>query len=617
MAEESEGLTARASRQWARVADYLLGRNALIGFASFMLLIISGYATWHGMRDFIIGVSATPTSQGPVLPGGMSISNDVLVIAVVVALTFLMWLMLRETFGAKRQLRERLITFPLYVFLAVWSIGFGYGFWWSLISGEEATRTGLAGLQEDARDASTIVAARLDAVRGQLDSVVSWSDSQMTREETSGGSCGTASGAGRGPLYNARRSVRDSINTLREGMTRSWFEPLQADINELKQSAANLGGTTVEERQRAFEARASDIRGRARNIAARSNQIGRSTAAEMRAIASAVTVAPGAAGFSCYDPTLAERLRQAAAQAEQPAELKLREAVFNEGPAGVANAVKNLWRNIGAYSVSLAGYLASGGKASGGRTDTGEPITGRDLIALLATIGIDLGLLALAILNPPREPPSIRPTGALRRQIKEAIDTAIARAGVDHEWVHRHFVHHNRASYFVIPNLYACELEQQGRVGAWACHEPTRRRAERSGAGALARSGHRAALVSPQEERAREVEEGGDLQERHRPDRRAQALVRGAEARPRQGRAPAPRPAGPQPRAVLQGRAGAGDRGLEPAGPRRCRDLPPGGRGRADAAADGAQRERLVGRAGDRCPPGCADELTRRRRKAE
>ncbi len=413
---------------WGRVADYLFGRNALIGAASFMLLFISGYATWHGMRDFIIGVSSTPTSQGQTLPGGMSISNDALVIAVVVALTFLMWLMLRETFGAKRHLRERLVTFPLYVFLAVWSIGFGYGFWWSLISGEEATRTGLAGLQEDARDASAVVAARLDAVRGQLDSVVSWSDGQMTREETSGGSCGTPSGAGRGPLYNARRSVRDSINTLREGMTRSWFTPLQADIEQLKQSAAALGGVTVEERQKAFEDRASDIRGRARNIAARSNQLGQSTAAEMRAIASAVAVAPGAAGFSCYDPTLAERLRQAAAQAEQPAELRLREAVFNEGPAGVANAVKNLWRNIGAYASSLPAYLLSG-RQTVGHTDSGEPITGRDLIALLATIGIDLGLLALAILNPPQEPPSIRPSGALSRQIKEAIDTAIARVG--------------------------------------------------------------------------------------------------------------------------------------------------------------------------------------------
>src|ERR1700674_3519779 len=396
-----------------RVADYLFGRNTLIGAASFMLLIISGYATWHGMRDFIIGVSSTPTSQGQSLPGGMSIPNDALVMAVVVALTFLMWLMLRETFAAKRHLRERLVTFPLYVFLAVWSIGFGYGFWWSLISGEEATRTGLAGLQEDARDASAVVAARLDAVRGQLDSVVSWSDGQMAREETSGGSCGTASGAGRGPLYNARRSVRDSINTLREGMTRSWFEPLQADVEQLKQSAAALGGGTVEERQRAFEARASDIRGRARNIAARSNQLGKSTAAEMRAIASAVAVAPGAAGFSCYDPTLAERLRQAAAQAEQPAELKLREAVFNEGPAGVANAVKNLWRNIGAYSSSLGTYVVSGGKQTVGRTDTGEPITGRHFIALPATIGIDLGLLALAIVNPPRERPGRSTPGQL------------------------------------------------------------------------------------------------------------------------------------------------------------------------------------------------------------
>jgi len=446
---------------WGGVADYLFGRNALIGVASFMLLIISGYATWHGMRDFIIGVSSAPTSQGSSLPGGMSISNDALVIAVVVALTFLMWLMLRETFGAKRHLRERLVTFPLYVFLAVWSIGFGYGFWWSLISGEEATRTGLAGLQEDARDASAVVAARLDAVRGQLDSVVSWSDGQMTREETSGGSCGTPSGAGRGPLYNARRSVRDSINTLREGMTRSWFTPLQTDIEQLKQSAAALGGATVEERQKAFEARASDIRGRARNIAARSNQLGKSTAAEMRAIAGAVAVTPGAAGFSCYDPTLAERLRQAASQAEQPAELKLREAVFNEGPAGVANAVKNLWRNIGAYSTSLGTYLFSGGKQTVGHTDTGEPITGRDLIALLATIGIDLGLLALAIVNPPREGPSMRPTGALRRQINEAIDTAIARAGVDREWVQRHFIHHNKASYFVIPNLYSCNPEDE------------------------------------------------------------------------------------------------------------------------------------------------------------
>jgi hypothetical protein len=447
---------ASYSSKLGRVVDYLLGRNTLIGVASFMLLIISGYATWHGMRDFIIGASSSSATQD--LPGGQSISSDVLVIAVVVALTFLMWLTLRETFGAGRSLRERLITFPLYVFLAIWSIGFGYGFWWSLISGEEATRTGLAGLQEDARDASAVIAARLDAVRAQLDSVMSWSESQMAREETSGGSCGTASGAGRGPLYNARVGVRDAIVTMRDSMVRSWLEPVQAEVEHLRETAAAIGGSTIEERQRAFEQRASEIRGRARSIAARSNQLGRSTAAEMRALANAVAIPPGQPGFSCYDPTLAERLRQAAAQAEQPAELKLREAVFSEGPAGVANAVKNLWTNIGTYARSLAIYVASGGKEAFAHTESGEPITGRDLIALLATIGIDMGLLALAILNPPRQPPSIRPSGALMRQINDAIEMAVARApNADREWIRRHFLHHNKASYLVIPNLYSCD----------------------------------------------------------------------------------------------------------------------------------------------------------------
>ena len=184
----AEKKTASPS-SWGRAVDYLLGRNTLIGVASLMLLLISGFATWHGMRDFIIGVSSSPAANSQQLPGGMSFSNDFLVIIVVFALTFLMWLCLRETFGEQRRFTDRLVTFPLYVFLAIWSIGFGYGFWWSLIAGEEATRTGLAGLQQDAGDAAGAVAARLDAVKVQLDFVVTWSESQMAREENAGQGC--------------------------------------------------------------------------------------------------------------------------------------------------------------------------------------------------------------------------------------------------------------------------------------------------------------------------------------------------------------------------------------------------------------------------------------------
>lgn len=459
---------------WNRIVDYFFGRNAMIGLAAFMLLLISGYATWSGMSDFILGVQTEGVAKGGREIAGLTVSNEILVIAIVVALTFLMWLALRETFARRSTFRERFITFPLYVFLALWSIGFGYGFWWSLIAGEEATRTSLSGLKEDARDAGAVVSARLDAVRIQLDSVVSWSETQMAREENSGGSCGKPSGAGRGPLYNARASVRDSVASLRDNIAKSWIAPINANLEQLRLSAARLEGGTIAERQKNFEAAASDIRGRARSIAARSNALGQSTANEMRALADTLSVAPTDPNFSCYDPTLAQRLRQAADQAAAPAVLKLRAAEFTEGPAGVANAVKNLWSNIGTYSASLFRYVANGFESTNDTTTAGLSITGRDLIALLASLGVDLGLLLLSALNPSilvrqnndaliRNQARIHlPSGAVIRQITSAIETAIARApGADLEWVRKHFIHHENTSYFIIPNLYSCEKENK------------------------------------------------------------------------------------------------------------------------------------------------------------
>ena len=52
----------------------------------------------------------------------------------------------------------------------------------------------------------------------------------------------------------------------------------------------------------------------------------------------------------------------------------------------------------------------------------------------------------------------MRPSGAVIRQISDAIDTAIARApGADKEWVRRHFIHHHSQSYLVTPNLYGAD----------------------------------------------------------------------------------------------------------------------------------------------------------------
>ncbi len=478
---------ATAFTAWGRVVDYLFGRNALIGIASLLLLVISGYATWVGMSDFIVGVQAENAPDRARDIGALSVTNEVLIAVVVITLTFLMWLALRETFGAQRRWSERLITFPLYIFLLIWSIGFGYGFWWSLIAGAEATRTSLSALQEDARAAATSVSARIEAVQAQLDSVVSWSNNQMQREETSGGSCGRPSGAGRGPLYAAREGVRDSVASLRQSIAQSWITPVQNDITELRDLATGLSGETFAERQQAFEERAREIRARARSIAARSNQLGASYAGEMRALANVVSIEPGKPGFSCYDPTLAERLRQAADQADEPVVLNLRTAEFTEGPAGVANAIKSLWTNIGASLGGLIDYLGGGLEPPPGGTTDPQPgggITGRDLIALLAAIGVDLGLFALMVLNPPATGPTRRdalartqarlhmPTATVVRQLSAALSTAIDRApDADLEWVRRHFVHHRDTSYFVIPNLYSCQDDRNEELRALAMNQ--------------------------------------------------------------------------------------------------------------------------------------------------
>ena len=156
--------------------------------------------------------------------------------------------------------------------------------------------------------------------------------------------------------------------------------------------------------------------------------------------------------------------------------LKLREAEFNEGPAGVANAVKSMWAKIA--DVVSFGFTRGGGPAADG---SDASFSGRDLIALLATLGIDLGLFALTVINPPLSTPDRNTlTQAEILRTREAIATAMSTAEDDDsevnlEWVRRHVVHHigrygrramlmspglydvtsaaNTASFMVIPNL--------------------------------------------------------------------------------------------------------------------------------------------------------------------
>jgi hypothetical protein len=163
--------------------------------------------------------------------------------------------------------------------------------------------------------------------------------------------------------------------------------------------------------------------------------------------------------------------------------VKLRDAAFNEGPAGVANAVKRMWTNIG----SFVSFNGKGSQAPG----DGE-FSGRDLIALLATLGIDLGLFVLTIINPPPfRHRTFNLSAADEARTRRAIATALTSklAGDDEvspAWVRRHIIHHigvynrramvlspglhdattakNTASFLVIPNLGSIPRKADGSI---------------------------------------------------------------------------------------------------------------------------------------------------------
>ena len=455
----------------AAALNWILGRNLVIGLASMVLLALSGFATYRGMSDFIIGIQTAPLSvQGAESHG---IAAELLVLAIVAALTFLMWIALRETVRPQ-DLWKFFVTFPLYAFLFLWSVGFGYGFWWSLIAGSEATRLGLQGQAEDVRDAAVGISARLAAVQSRLDAVVRLSERQMEVEEASGGSCGVRSAPGRGPLWRARSTVRDGVDDLNNDIRTNWLASVEADLVGLNNQLANAGsaveGATLEARQAAFEQMASEIRGSAQEIATRSDALGDAYAQEMRQFAASLLVRPGEDGFACYDPDLAARLNEAATDASTGAEVSLRAATFSEGAAGVAAAVTRLWDNVGRSLQSAVGMPVP-------PLDERDRPTGRDLTALLAAVGVDVGLFVLAILNPPllgrggqtafgRNVANMTlPSPTVSEELARAFRIAIHNVpDLSYDKVRMHFIAHRGRAYLVTPNIYRCDESDNAEV---------------------------------------------------------------------------------------------------------------------------------------------------------
>ncbi|MEO0882849.1 MAG: nucleotide exchange factor GrpE [Pseudomonadota bacterium] len=358
-----------------------------LGLVTLLLLGASFFATWRGMRDFIIGndLASGMASQG-------------LVIAIVLALTLAMYVTLREMIapyhlnGIWPAIWKRLVALPLYLLLAVWSIGFGYGFWWSIIAGQGVTDTELTRSVTALREQTSDIRSRIAAAGSVMASAEALSDQKARNEAERGGTCGVASPPGDGPLARARGETQSQIAAISATVRGDWLPSITARLDRLDTDLDTVRTSPRDDdltaRKAAFDRVYSSARLSAREISTDAAARGRSLATQLRAKASQLSEAPEAGRVTyCYDPDLATSLTAAADEIDQPFDVTVPDFRFSEGPEGVARAVEDLW----GYVLAPAGLEVAGARSG--------PPNGRSLIALVATIGVDFALLVFALLR--------------------------------------------------------------------------------------------------------------------------------------------------------------------------------------------------------------------------
>ncbi len=384
-----------------------------------LLLIVSFTATWRGLSDFI-------SVQDGMASG---LEFRLIVFLVVLALTLAMYVALRETMRWRNWKRviPGFLAVALYGLLALWSVGFGYGFWWSLVAGEATSarelETAAAQIRDDAASLSrqdflvvqsafqdwfdrrqnwandrnkymidgrfcvdiviryesladaASLSARLKAAETVMSDAARLSMRKAEIEALSGGTCGVSSGGGEGPLFRARMETNQTIVSLSGSLRTEWSAPLQARLDtlseELKTTSSLSDPMALQQAFGRFETTARDI-------AAEAEARGRAYAAQLTAKADQLDQPPvGSAVPYCHDSDLARALRLAANALAFTETVRPVSWRYSGGQEGVARSIETLWGSV--FALRL------------------PPLDGRSLIALIAAAAVDLALVVFAI----------------------------------------------------------------------------------------------------------------------------------------------------------------------------------------------------------------------------
>ncbi len=315
----------------------------------------------------------------------------------------------------------RLLACFFYLFFAFWSVGFGYGFFWKELAGEEFTRNQFSAAIENVSRSVDAANEALSTVETSVIGASTTARERADEEARQGGTCSNRpdSISGDGPLTRARFAFADRAQALRDDVSDNWIGRLTSDravlqkrITALSSSITPTGVSDAEEaalldklatasrlsskdRERVFTQVFDD----ARSFTAKANAL-RASNAELfanRLENLAANVGPDPANPNrpdpsrtddvsyCWDTVLTEKLNASAQSLRAIGDMAAPEFEFTEGPKATRAAFFNLAK-------APANLL---------KTDTSEkvPFGEKEFIALFASIAVDLGILFLTLVR--------------------------------------------------------------------------------------------------------------------------------------------------------------------------------------------------------------------------
>lgn len=404
--------TGRSAWRWLTAPFSVRG---LSGFALWGFFLLSVLATGLGFAD--LRAAGTETGELSAAELAITIATTLFVVsAMVVALHHLV--------SPDTSWRLKPAAFVFYLLFAVWSVGFGYGFFWKELAGQEFTRRQFVAVTGDMAAAVERAAGAAAAAELATQDAAETARARSEEEAARGGTCANRPGSvpGEGPLMRSRFAFADRAGALAGELRRDWIDPVAGDGARLRlqadalargvvpAAAAETGAererleklarapelpsaerralfTGVHEDARAFAAKANDLRAlHAEAFAGRLRQLAAEVGADPARPGSPDPARAADPGY-CWDVVLAEKLVAAAERVRSVQDVAVPPFEFLEGPKATRAAFFGLigWM-AGAVGIETPG-------------DSKFVFDDKAFLALFASLAVDLGIVFLTLMG--------------------------------------------------------------------------------------------------------------------------------------------------------------------------------------------------------------------------